>query len=244
MCIMYTPKYNYQALKREQTAAGRRYLTPDGNKLPSVTTILEATKSQESKDALFEWQRRIGVEKARQITTEAANRGTRMHTYLERYIKEGVIPDKGGNPYGWASWDMADVVIKQGLTNVNEYWGIEVPVYFPEIYAGTTDCCGVHLEQQAIIDFKQSNKPKKREWIESYFLQLVAYAEAHNKVWDTSIHKGVILMCVKPELDDKMNTIVAPQYQEFILEGEEFDRYRDLWWLKVEEYYSKHHKEA
>lgn len=240
----YIPKYNYQTLKREQTVVGRRYLTPDGNKLPSVTTILEATKSKESRDAIFEWQRRIGVEKARQITTEAANRGTRMHTYLERYIKEGEIPNKGGNPFGWASWNMADIVIREGLKNVSEYWGVEVPVYHPEIYAGTTDCVGIHSGEESILDFKQSNKPKKREWIDDYFIQICAYAEAHNKVWNTSIRKGVILMCVKPELDEQMNMIVAPQYQEFVLEGEEFERYRNLWWQKVEEYYSKHHKEA
>ena len=234
---MYNPRFNYQPIPRENVNGRRLYATPDGNRLPSVTTILDATKSEESKRALQNWRNRVGHEQAQQITTEAANRGTRMHTYLEQYVKEGAIKERGTNPFSWASHAMAHVVVEKGLKNVNEFWGIEVPLYFPGIYAGTTDGAGIHLNEEAILDYKQSNKPKRREWIEDYFVQLCAYAEAHNEVHGTRIRKGVILMCVKPDVDEQFNIIKPPEYQEFVLEGAEFDRYRDLWWRRVEQFY-------
>ena len=159
-----------------------------------MTTILDRTKPPEKVEALNQWRRRVGAEKAQQITTEAANRGTRMHTYLEHYVKTGERKERGSNPFSWPSHAMADVVIDQGLKNVNEFWGIEVPLYFPNIYAGTTDGAGIHLNEESILDYKQTNKPKKREWIDDYFVQLCAYAEAHNELHGTRIRKGVILM--------------------------------------------------
>ena len=234
---MYKVKFNYEPIPRVTIDGKRFYQTSDGNKLPSVTTILDKTKSEESKTALHNWRRRVGVEKAQQITTEAANRGTRMHTYLEQYVKDGIIKERGSNPFSWPSHAMAQMVIDQGLKNVNEFWGIEVPLYFPGIYAGTTDGAGLHLNQESILDYKQTNRPKKREWIDDYFVQLCAYAEAHNEVYGTKIRKGVILMCVKPEIDHNNSIIKPPEYQEFVLEGAEYDKYRDQWWRKVEQYY-------
>ena len=234
---MYKVKFNYEPIPRVTIDGKRFYETPDGNKLPSVTTILDKTKSEESKTALHNWRKRVGVEKAQQITTEAANRGTRMHTYLEQYVKDGMIKERGSNPFSWPSHAMAQMVIDQGLKNVNEFWGIEVPLYFPGIYAGTTDGAGLHLNQESILDYKQTNRPKKREWIDDYFVQLCAYAEAHNEVYGTKIRKGVILMCVKPEIDHNNSIIKPPEYQEFVLEGAEYDKYRDQWWRKVEQYY-------
>jgi genome maintenance exonuclease 1 len=234
---VYNPKFNYQPIPRVVVEGKRFYATPDGKKLPSVTTILDKTKSEASKQALNQWRARVGTERAQQITTEAANRGTRMHTYLEKYIKEGTIPPKGSNPFSWPSYIMAETVIKQGLVNVQEFWGIEVPLYFPNVYAGTTDGAGIHLNEESILDYKQTNKPKRREWIDDYFMQLCAYAEAHNEVHGTRIKKGVVLMCVKPDLDANHNIVGQPQYQEFVLEGAEFEHYRTLWWKKVEQYY-------
>ena len=234
---MYNPRYDYQPIPRVTVDGRRFYATPDGKKLPSVTTILDKTKSEKSRAALNEWRARVGTERAQQITTEAANRGTRMHTYLERYIRDGAIPDRGSNPFSWPSHVMAKTIVEQGLKNVSEFWGIEVPLYFPGIYAGTTDGAGIHLNEQSILDYKQTNKPKKREWIDDYFMQLCAYAEAHNQVYGTQIRKGVVLMCVKPDLDANHNIVGEPQYQEFVLEGEEFDKYRDLWWRRVEQFY-------
>lgn len=234
---MYNPKFPYHELSRTSEEGQRLYLTPDGKRVPSVTTILSATQPEEKKAALQNWRKRVGVDKAQAITTEAANRGTRMHTYLEHYVKTGEMKDKGTNPFGWASHAMAQTVIDTGLKNVNEYWGVEIPLYFPSLYAGTTDCVGIHSGAESIIDFKQTNKPKRQDWIEDYYLQLVAYSEAHNEVYKTNIRKGVILMCVKPETDDMGHLITEPKYQEFILNGSDYDKYVDLWWKRLEQYY-------
>ncbi len=215
-------------MKRETTTEGRKYVAPDGEKLPSVTTILDATKPLEAKKALIEWRRRVGEQKAKEITAEAAGRGTRMHKYLENYVLKGETGEPGSNPYSKQSHTMAHTIISQGLSNCPEFWGTEVSLYFPKIYAGTTDLVGLHNSDEAILDFKQTNKPKKREWIEDYFLQLTAYANAHNEVYGTKIRKGVILMCS-----------AANEYQEFIVEGNEFDEWSDRWWKRVEEYYTK-----
>lgn len=224
---MYIPnKYNYVPMSRVEIDGKRRYATPDGEKLPSVTTILDFTKSEESKQALQNWRNRVGHQKAKEITTEAAGRGTRMHKWIEDYIKTGVINEPGSNPYSQQSHKMAKTIISEGLVNCNEYWGTEVPLYYPKIYAGTTDLVGLHDGDEAIMDHKQTNKPKKREWIEDYFVQLAAYANAHNEVHGTKIRKGVIFMCSADNI-----------YQEFILEGSEFDKYTDLWFKRVEKYY-------
>lgn len=235
---MYNPKYKYVELSRQTVDGSRLYNVPGGRNLPSVTTILDATKPEEKKKALADWRNKVGHERAQQITTEAASRGTRMHTYLEGYVKNGILKERGSNPFSWASHAMADVVIREGLSKVGEFWGVEVPLYFPDIYAGTTDCVGIHEGTEAILDFKQTNKPKKREWIEDYFLQLAAYAEAHNELHGTTIRRGVVLMCVKPELDNQNYIVRPPEYQEFILEGSDFEKYRALWWKRVEQYYT------
>jgi len=234
---MITERYDYKSISRSQVNGKRLYQTPTGEKVPSVTTILDKTKPEEAKKALNEWRKRVGVQKAQQITTEAANRGTRMHTYLENYVLDGVIKEKGNNPYGWASHDMAQEVINKGLVHADEFWGTEVPLYFPGIYAGTTDCVGVHKGAPAILDFKQANKPKKVEWISDYFLQLTAYAEAHNEVYGTNINKGVILMCVRPTEIEPGKYSKAPEYMEFIIEGDEFNKWKSEWWKRVEQYY-------
>ena len=223
-------KYNYIPLSRATDATGKRlYQTPNGEKLVSVTTILDKTKSAEKTKALANWRKSIGEAKATEIVTEAANRGTRMHTYLEKYVLGEELKESVSNPYAQQSLDMAKIVVEEGLCNVDEYWGTEVALYFPNIYAGTTDLVGVHKGEAAILVFKQTNKPKKREWIEDYFLQLVAYAEAHNEVYGTNIRKGVVLMCTKDY-----------KYQEFITEGVEWDMCKQKWWDRVEQYYKKH----
>jgi hypothetical protein len=189
--FVYNPKFDYHALSRTSEEGKRLYSCPDGSKVPSVTTVLDKTKPEEKKAALNEWRRRVGVENAQKITTEAANRGTRMHTYLEHYVKNNELKEPGSNPFGWASHAMAQTVIEDGLVNVDEFWGVEIPLYFPKLYAGTTDCVGIHQKAESILDFKQTNKPKRAEWITDYYLQLVAYALAHNEVYGTNIRKGV-----------------------------------------------------
>jgi genome maintenance exonuclease 1 len=229
-------RYTYVKLDRASVEGKRLYATPDGGKLPSVTTILDKTKPEEKKEALRQWKKRVGEAKAQEIVTEAAGRGTRMHKFLEDFILEGVLHDPGTNPYSVQSHKMAKHIIEHGLKNVDEVWGVEVPLYYPGLYAGTTDCVGVHLGDGAIMDHKQTNKPKKDEWIEDYYLQMVAYALAHNKVHGTNIQKGVVFMCVKPP---EITPMVwgEPKYQEFILTPDMFGHWEKQWWDRVETYY-------
>ena len=228
---MLIQKYDYHAIKRESLNGRRYYVTPAGQRVPSVTTILDATKPAEARQALAEWRRRVGEDRAQQITTEAANRGTRMHKWLENYVQTGDPGAPGTHPESQRSHRMAMKIIESGFKNVSEVWGNEVPLYFPELYAGTTDCVGVHAGDEAILDFKQSNKPKRREWIDDYFLQLTAYALAHNEVHGTNIRKGVVMMSVRPAADSE------PEYQEFVLEPNDFDMWTQRWCDRVSEYY-------
>jgi genome maintenance exonuclease 1 len=201
----------------------RVYLTPDGESLPSVTTILSATKDMTH---LNEWRDRIGHDKAAQITKEASGVGTAMHGNLERFIA-GMQRQPGNNPVHIQANLMADVIIAQGLSKVSEVWAMEQSLYFPGLFSGTTDLVGVHDDEPAVMDYKQTNKPKKAEWVEDYYLQLMAYILAHNEVYGTDIRKGVIFMCSR-----------AFEYQQFTLESKDFNKWQDAWLNKVEEYYA------
>ena len=220
---LITERYDYKEIKRKQIDGKRLYACPDGNAVASVTTILDKTKD---KTHLIAWRKRVGEQKAQEITTEAANRGTRMHTYLEHYMLHDDMKPLPGNPFAHPSWFMAAEVILQGLCHVNEFWGAEVPVYYSGLYAGTTDCLGVWKGRPAIMDFKQTNKPKKREWIDDYFVQLCAYAEAHNEVYGSNIQEGHIFMCSRD-----LN------YQQFDLEASHYDYYLNKWLERVEQFY-------
>ena len=234
---MIIQRYNYAPLDRTTIDGKRHYLLPDGNKVPSVTTILDRTKPEEKRLALANWRKRVGEQKAQEITTEAANRGTRMHAYLEHYVLTQDMKPLPGNPFAHPSWFMAAQVILEGLCHVDEFWGVEVPVYYSGLYAGTTDCVGVWKGRPAIMDFKQTNKPKKREWIEDYFLQLAAYAAAHNDTHGTAIDTGVILMAQQPELLED-GSYSKPVYTEYTVESDEFAHWHNEWLKRVEQYYA------
>ena len=230
MTISYTPppfveRYQYKPCQQVNDPITRKrvYLTPDGESLPSVTTILSATKDMTH---LNEWRDRIGHAKAQQITTEAAGVGTAMHGNLERFTC-GMQRQPGNNPVHIQANKMADVIIENGLSKVNEIWAMEQSLYFPGLFSGTTDLVGVHESEPAVMDYKQTNKPKKAEWVEDYYLQLMAYILAHNEVYGTDIRKGVIFMCSRDF-----------QYQQFTLEPKDFNKWQDAWLAKVEEYYS------
>ncbi len=230
MTITFTPppfveKFQYQSCKQINDPVTRKrvYLTPDGENLPSVTTILSATKDMTH---LNEWKKRVGEENAKRITTEAAGVGTAMHANLERFIV-GMQRQPGNNPVHVQANQMADVIIQNGLSNVNEVWAMEQSLYFPGLFSGTTDLVGVHEGEPAVMDYKQTNKPKKAEWVEDYYLQLMAYILAHNEVYGTDIRKGVIFMCSRNF-----------EYQQFTLEPKDFNKWQDAWLNKVEEYYN------
>lgn len=200
----------------------RVYQTPDGEKLPSVTTILGATKDM---TALNEWKRRVGEQQAAQITQEAAGIGTAMHNNLEKFLA-GLPRQPGNNPVHVQANKMANIIIENGLTHMNEIWAAEQSLYFPGLYSGTTDLVGVYKGNPSICDYKQTNKPKKEEWIEDYKLQLMAYIMAHNEVYGTDIREGHVFMCTRDL-----------KYQQFDLWPHDFNQYQDMWLTKIEEYY-------
>lgn len=208
----------------------RVYQTPDGEKLPSVTTILGSTKDMTH---LKEWRKRIGEDKANQITKEAAGVGTGLHSNLERFLC-GVQRQPGNNPVHIKANAMANLIIENGLKDVNEIWAIEQSLYFPGLYSGTTDLVGVYKGNPSVMDYKQSNKPKKAEWIEDYYLQLMAYLMCHNEVYGTDIKEGHIFMCVRG--DDPMK-VGGESYQQFDLWPNDFNKYQDMWLDRVEKYY-------
>jgi len=223
---LITNKIDYKKLSRTSLNGKRVYQCPDGSAVASVTTILDSTKD---KTHLIEWRKRVGEQTATRITKEASGIGTRMHKYIEDYIATGEWSTPGSNPYAQQAFEMAKVVHENALVDVNEIWGSEVGLYFPKIYAGTTDCVGEYKGEPCIIDFKQTNKPKKKEWIEDYFLQLVAYAEAHNETYGTKIKEGHVFMCARDLT-----------YQQFDITPLNYNKYKDEWWRRVEEYYIKH----
>ena len=223
---MIINKFNYEKLSRKNEDGVRKYLTPDGSRVASVTSILDKTKSAESAAALHNWRRAVGHAKAQEITTLAAGRGTRMHSYLEGYIKTGKLAPPGSNPYAKESNGMAQIVIDNGLVHLTETYAVEASLYYPEIYAGTTDLVGLDKGELAIIDYKQANKVKSDDRVVDYKTQLAAYIEAHDKVHGTKIKQGVILMCCKDGT-----------FQSWEVTGNELAKFKDEWWRRVETYY-------
>ena len=218
--------YQYPASSRSLIHGSRHYDVGQ-QKLPSVTTILAATQPIEKQRSLEAWKARVGSEQADRIKNQAATRGTAMHKYLEEWLEgrnylDLTIP-------GEEARIMAQKVIEEGLhEKLHEVWGSEVTVYYPDLYAGATDVVGIYEGKQSIVDFKQSNKPKRREWIEDYFMQLAAYATAHNHVYGTNINQGVNLICTKDGL-----------FQRFTIEGREFQKYCWDWLRRVDQYYEQ-----
>lgn len=222
---LITNKFVYEKLKRVEVNGKRRYETPGGPPVASVTTILGETKD---KTHLIEWRKRVGEAKAQEIVVEASGVGTRMHKYLEDYIDTGEWPMPGSNPYAQQAHKMATTIKVHALDDVDEIWGSEVPLYIPQMYAGTTDLVGTYKGNPCIMDFKQTNKPKKKEWVEDYYLQMTAYALAHNEVHGTNIREGHVFMCSR-----------ALEYQQFDLWPDEFDEWANRWWDRVYQYYEK-----
>ena len=191
--MKWNTKFSYPKSTRSLINGSRHY-SLDGSNLPSVTTILSATKSEEDKAAILAWKQRVGTVEAERIKKEASARGSSMHSYIEQFLygklNQELLEDNN------KSKKMAEEIIDNGLKNkLIEIWGSEATIYYPGKYAGTADCIGVYEGKESILDFKQSNKPKKEEYIEDYFLQIGAYSLAHNTVYNSNITQGVILLC-------------------------------------------------
>jgi len=217
-------KFNYPKSTRSIEDGYRKYFLGE-EKLPSVTTILSATKSEEEKAALANWRERVGFKEANRIKTEASSRGTSMHSYIEDYLRGRINESffESNEQYK----NMAKEIIEKGIDNkLDEIYGIEETLYYPEQYAGSADLIGVYQGNDVVIDFKQSNKPKKTDYIQDYFLQLGAYTLAHDVVHGTKMKAGIILLCTKDIL-----------FQEFKIEGAELEMYQNLFLGRVKKFY-------
>jgi len=221
--MKFNRKFKYPKSMRS-LIDGKRHYDIDQEKLPSVTTILSATQSEEKRKSLADWKARMGPQYADRVRDIAAMRGTAMHRYLEAYI-DGT-GHKDLTSIGKEAEPMARKIIESGLGDLGEVWGQEVTLYYPGLYAGATDIVGIYEGKPAIIDFKQTNKPKKREWISDYFCQLGAYCMAHNYVYGTKIQSGVILMCSKDLF-----------FQKFEVEGKEFVKHQHDFLRRIDQYY-------
>ena len=218
--IKHNNKYTYVDAARIEEHGTRLY-DVNGARLPSVTTILGRTKDQQF---LKDWKAKVGEQEAERIKNLSSRRGTSMHKFLEHHILGTGYDDLTG--LGQEAKAMAEKVIDVGLTPVEEYYGSEVTLYYPGLYAGSTDLVCVHNGKDTVVDFKQSNRPKKEEWIEDYKLQIAAYAMAHDYVHESNIEQGVIMVCT-PDL----------YYQEFVVSGAELRRYKHMFLKRLDSYH-------
>jgi genome maintenance exonuclease 1 len=224
--MQWNNKFIYPKSTRSIIQGSRHYMVNEEN-LPSVTTILKETESEEKKAKLAEWKKKVGKKQAEIISREATSRGSSMHSYLEKFLLGKLNKDLLGDNV--LEKMMADQIIENGLRNkLNEIWGCEATLYYPGKYAGAADCIGIYENKETIIDFKQSNKPKKEEWISEYFLQLSAYSLAHDKVYGSNITQGVILLCTKDNI-----------FQRFIIDDDILKKYQDQFLKKVEQFYAQ-----
>ena len=219
-------KYEYPKSSRASIAGLRHYtVTGEEQKLPSVTTVLGQTQPKEKQESLDKWRQRVGLRAAQKITRDAAIRGTAMHKYLEDLILGQRSLDL--TPLGVEATRMAEIIVERGLNDCSEIYGIEATLYYPGLYAGSVDLIAKYKDKVSIIDFKQTNKPKQREWIGDYFLQMAAYGMAHDAVYGTNIEQGVIMMCSKDGF-----------YQQFVIEGEEFRDAKHNFLRRLDGFYS------
>tara|TARA_B100000579_G_scaffold431672_1_gene447139 strand:- start:643 stop:1326 length:684 start_codon:yes stop_codon:yes gene_type:complete len=224
--MKWNKKFNYPSSTRA-LYNGRRLYDINNEKLPSVTTILNATKPQEEIDSLNKWRAKVGITQSEIISREATERGASMHAFIEKYLLGKLNLDLLGD--NRIERIMADQIIENGLKNrLQEIWGCESTLYYPGKYAGAADCLGIYENYQTCIDFKQSNKPRKHEWNSTYYMQLGAYSLAHNTVYGTHIDQGVILVCTKDNI-----------FQKFVIYGEELKDYQNKFLERVEKYYSQ-----
>jgi len=223
--MLLVERYVYPKSTRE-SIKGLRHYTVDGEeqKLPSVTTVLSRTQSREKTESLKRWKEKVGEKRAEEIKIEAANRGTAMHKYLEDLILGQRSMDL--TTTGQEAQKMAEIIADRGLNRCSDIYGVEAVLYYPGLYAGSCDLIGKIDDKVSIIDFKQTNKPKQREWIEDYFLQMAAYGMAHDAVYNTQIEQGVILMCSKDGY-----------FQEFVIEGKEFREAKYAFLKRLDQFY-------
>ena len=215
-------KYDYYEGKQiTDPDTGKRVYEISNYRLPSVTTILGATKDQKF---LKDWKAKVGEKEADRIKNVSSSRGTSMHKFLESFVTGVGYDDL--TELGQAAKPMAEKIMEVGLAPVDEYYGSEVTLHYPGLYAGQTDLVCLHNGYETIVDFKQANRPKKKEWIEDYYLQIAAYAMAHDYVYGSEIRQGVIMVCT-PDL----------YYQEFKITDHELRTWKHRFLKRLDMYH-------
>ena len=224
-------KFEYPNLERVDTDIGRHYLDSDNKPVPSVTTVLSGTSK--SKDGLVQWRNRVGDEEADRIIKQSTDIGTAVHEAIEKFL----------NKEGWDNFEntsdqilaknISNKFIKDALKGITEIWGLEVGLILDNLYAGTADCVGLYKDIPTLIDFKTAKKIKKRDWIEDYFLQGCAYANAHNVMFGTDIQQIVILMVDR-------NLI----FQEYVVRPTEFSYLTRKWKNRLIEFNDKYNNQS
>ena len=220
--FIWDRKYTYAQYERDDTHGPRTYAVGQ-KKIPSVTTILSATQSEEKKRSLDAWRARVGYQEAQAITNQAATRGTEMHYVIENYINQ--IGYLNLSKEGAQSRMMAHRIV-ENLEGLKIIYGSEVNLAYEDQWAGSTDLVGLYNGEPTIIDFKQSNSFKKREYVEDYHYQIAAYALAHKKNYGP-ITKGLIAICTKDLV-----------FQKFELDEKILKEYEAKWFSRVEKYYT------
>jgi len=221
-------KFNYITGKQiTDPGTGTRVYEIVGNRLPSVTTILGKTKDQEF---IKRWKAKVGEAKAEEIKNLSSKRGTAMHKFLESYVEGVGYEDL--TDIGVQAKPMAQKIIEIGLAPVDEWYGSEITLYYPGLYAGSTDLVCRHNGMDTIIDFKQANRPKNKDWIEDYYLQIAAYAMAHDYVYNSQIQQGIIMVCT-PDL----------YYQEFKFKDHELRQWKHKFLKRLDMYHELMHSE-
>ena len=220
-------KFNYPSLERVDTEIGRHYLDSNNDPVPSVTTVLSGTSS--SKSGIDQWRQRVGDIEADRVIKQSTDIGTAVHEAIEDYLN-GVDWDNFAKDSDQImARNITNKFISDGLNDIDEVWGLEVGLILDKLYAGTADCVGIYNGVPTLIDFKTAKRIKKREWIEDYFLQGCAYANAHNVMFDTNIQQVVILMVDRDLL-----------FKEFIVKPAEFNVLTKLWKKRLIEFHKKY----
>ena len=217
-------KYNYPELERIDTDVGRHYLDSDNNPVPSVTTVLSNTSK--SKDGLIQWRNRVGNEEAERIIKQSTDIGTAVHEGIEKYLLNQSWDNFSESSDQLLAKRMTNKFINDGLNGISEVWGLEVGLILDNLYAGTADCVGKYKDIPTLIDFKTAKKIKKREWIDDYFLQGCAYANAHNEMFETNIENIAIFMCSGD-----------CQWQLFESDPKDFKDWELKWAQRLEKFY-------
>ena len=222
-------KYTYPSLERVDLEIGRHYLDSKNTPVPSVTTVLSATSK--SKDGIAQWRNRVGEAEADRIVKQSTDIGSSVHDAIEKYLKDELWDIFENTENELIAKKITHKFVNDGLKKITEIWGLEVGLVLDNLYAGTADCIGEYNSIPTLIDFKTAKKIKKREWIEDYFLQGCAYANAHNVMFGSDIQQIVILMVDRDLV-----------FQEFIVRPTEFKILTHKWKKRLIDFNNKYNR--